>query len=319
MVSISGISNKIFSSKLVKSTVKFASDNPALFASSIMLFSSSVVRPVSIIAAPKADKDDKKYAVIKSLASSLTGFGLTYAVSKPIERAVKNIDKNPNKFLKKNTIDFFQNNNENILKSRKYLFATQFFKNSAGLLTAVPKSMLTCALIPVIANSICRKNDDNNKISFGKNEHLSNFIASLLNTKTVKSFSEKFSGTNLIQSMSVACDVLLTTAFIKRVHKSKEIPDENKKPLINNSILSTALSIVAGVGLNKISDKPVEKFINYFLKINKDIKNPQKYAEGIRVIKTVGLMSAVYYGIIPILSTAWAGILKQSSNKQKAL
>lgn len=311
MAKVSGIMDKIFSGKAVKRTVKFASDNPALFASATTFGLSAVVRPISIMAAPKTDRNDKKYAISKSLTSSAVGLGLTYAVSKPIEKAIKNIDKSPEMFLKSDTIKNLKGNSFNLAKSQKYLFATQFFKTSVGFLTALPKSALTCAILPFVANKLDKKSD---KVSFGGKNPLSKGIGSIMNTKFMQKMSDKFSGSNLVQNMAIGTDILLTGAFINRVRKNKNIPEENKKPLINNSIFSTSLSILSSVGLNKALDKPTDKFIKYFMNLNKDIKNPEKYAQGIKTIKTVFVMGGVYYAVIPFISTLLSGIVKKSQN-----
>lgn len=313
MARISGI-DMFFRSKPVLKTIKFASDNPVLFASATTFGLSAIVRPAVILATPKTDKGDKKYAIAKSLTSSAIGLGLSYAVTKPVEKAVKTIDKNPERFLKSNTIKNLKGNSEDLLKSQKYLFATQFFKTAVGFITAIPKTALTCAVLPFVANAITPKND---KISFSGKNPLAKGIGKLMDTNLMKKFSDKFHKTNLVQNTAIATDILLTASFVNRVKNSDKIPEENKKPLINNSVCSTGLSILTYFGLNKLLDKPAEKFINYFLKLNKNIKNPEKYVQGIKAMKTVLVMGGVYYAVIPFLSTLFASVVKKSETKSK--
>ncbi|MBR1753389.1 hypothetical protein IJ732_01010 [bacterium] len=317
MAKVSGI-DKFFKSKSVLKTVKFAADNPALFASATTFGLSAIVRPAVILATPKTDKDDKKFAVAKSLTSSAIGLGLSYAVSKPIEKAVKTIDKSPQKFLTPETIKNLGNDAKDLLKSDKYLFATQFFKTAVGLVCAFPKSAMTCAILPLVAKSFDKKD---NTISFaGKNKNLiARGISGLMNTKLMQNFADKFSKTNLVQNIAVATDILLTASFVNRVKKSDKIPDTNKRTLINNSIFSTGLSILASMGLNRVSDKPTEKFIKYFLDLNKGLNNPEKYAQGIRAMKTVFVMGGVYYTIIPFISTLLSGIVKSDFKNGQTL
>ena len=69
------------------------------------------------------------------------------AVSSPISKAVKKISKNPEKYLKQSTIKNLSNGGE-LVKSATYKFSTQLFKLGADFGSAIPKALLTCALIP---------------------------------------------------------------------------------------------------------------------------------------------------------------------------
>ena len=107
----------IYTSKILHKSLKFAADNGALFAASASLLFSAI-RPAVILATPKTDKKNKQYASTKSIASSAIGYLLMFAASKPVERAIKNIDENPEKYLKKNTIQFLKSNEKALLASK---------------------------------------------------------------------------------------------------------------------------------------------------------------------------------------------------------
>ena len=163
---------------------------------------------------------------------------------------------------------------------------------------------------------ICLQIDrDKNNISFSGQNPLAKGIGKAIDSKCIQKLADKFSNTNLVQNMSAATDILLTATFINKVHKNEKIPTEDKKPLINNSIFSTGLSILTTAVLNKISDKHTEKFINYFLNLNKNLKNPQQYAQGIKTIKTIFVMGGVYYAVIPFFSTLLASAVKSLEKK----
>ncbi|MBO6257675.1 hypothetical protein J6N69_06530 [bacterium] len=90
----------IYNSKLLKKGLEFAADNGALFVATTSLALSTVARPVAIMATPKADKENKKYAAAKSLASSAVGYIMMLCASLPLANSIKKINENPQKYLK---------------------------------------------------------------------------------------------------------------------------------------------------------------------------------------------------------------------------
>ena len=139
----------LINSKILKKGLEFASDNGALFASGIALATTVLLRPMAIFATPGVKKENKEYACAKSIASGSIGFGILALISTPIAQAIKKINKNPEKYLKKETIKNLSDGIE-LTKSQKYRFSTQLFKLGADFISAIPKALLTCALIPPI-------------------------------------------------------------------------------------------------------------------------------------------------------------------------
>ena len=88
----------IYNSKILKKGLEFAADNGSLFVATASLALSTVARPIAIMATPKTDKENKKYACAKSLASSAVGYLLMFVASSPVARAVKNIE--PSQIIK---------------------------------------------------------------------------------------------------------------------------------------------------------------------------------------------------------------------------
>ena len=64
----------IYNSKIFKKGLELAANNGALFTSAASLVFATAVRPIAIMSAPKTDKENKKYACIKSISSSAAGF-----------------------------------------------------------------------------------------------------------------------------------------------------------------------------------------------------------------------------------------------------
>ena len=311
----------IYNSRLLHKGLKFAAENGSLFSATVTLGLSTVARPIAILSTPNTDKENKEYACAKSFASSTAGYLLTAAAAAPVARAVKNIDQNPAKFLKEKTIKNLQQGEKCLKNSKKYQFATQLFKLGLGFLIAVPKSVMTCALIPPIMNKIFGKNlaekSTKNENKNGKNipfkgvyqkgtEKLSKGFGRIIDSDFIQKISEKFSNSNYEQHIISMTDVLLTGTFIHQTNKSKKIDEDRKKSLIYNAGISTGLSIAGGYALNRILKKPGEKFIENFKKANKNLPDLEKYIEGIKVAKTVLILGGIYYIIIPLLSTFFA-------------
>ena len=116
-------------------TLEFASNNGALFAVGTAAILSTFVRPFAILATPKTRKESKEYACAKSIASSIIGLGIVALITTPIVKAVNNIQKNPNKFLTKESIKNFKTGAKNLANSKTFAFSSQMIKLSSSFLT----------------------------------------------------------------------------------------------------------------------------------------------------------------------------------------
>ena len=154
-----------YKSNALKKSLEFASDNGALFAATVALVTGAVLRPLAIFATPGIKKENKECASAQSISSSLIGLGLMALVSTPIAHAIKKINANPKKYLKESTIKNL-NLGGDLLKSKKYNFATQLFKLGSDFICAVPKALLTCALIPPIICSLFPKKNKCPKVTY---------------------------------------------------------------------------------------------------------------------------------------------------------
>lgn len=326
-----------YNNKALKKGLEFAADNGALFAASTTLCFSMFARPASIMMAPHTDKENKIMACAKSITSSISQFFLTLLLSKPIAGSIEKIGKNPQKYLKPETIKTFQNGCKEITESKSYEFATQMFKLGVGMIVAMPKAILTAAGMPFILEKVFHKqkpkhedgdfedsndkfvkhehdfddfddDDDKEEVSFKGKERLTRVIGKTLDNKKLQKVAEKQKDSNFVMHIVAATDTLTTATFIHETFRSDDIEEKRKKALIYNAGFSTGLSIVTSYIIDSLTKKPTEKFIENFKKANRNGQNLDKQLKGIKVAKPIVLVGCVYYMIIPFISTILAEI-----------
>lgn len=300
--------NGFYNSSGLKKVLEFAEKNGALFMSGTSLALSATVRPMSILASPKTDKENKKLACAKSVTSTLIDFIITLAVSAPLVKAMKKIDKNPQKFLKSETISYLKDQSDNLTNSKAYTFANQIIKLGIGLAIAVPKALVNLAGIPHTMNLIFTEKEDNNysDINFKGKDKLPNFIGKIIDKRWVQDFSKENAESNFPMHIAALKDTVATTTFMTGVYKSRKIDENRKGPLIYNSFISTALSILSAYFIDALTEKPANKFIENFKKTNANNPNLKKYLDGFKIAKPTIIMGLIYYAIIPIFATFFA-------------
>ncbi len=281
----------IYNSSTLKKGLKFAADNGALFAATTTLALSLTARPAVILATPKTDKENKRLAFAKSLASTFIGYLIMFALSKPLSKKMKTIDKS----LTKETIENLKDGKETLEKSKVYSLATQIFKLGLGLAAAIPKAILTAAAVPVVMDNIYQ--EEKKGLSFKGS------ISNILNNKKYQEFAKKYKDSNFPMHIIAATDALTTGTFIYQTKKSKKIKEERKNPLCYNAGISTGLSIISSYFVDKLANKPTESFICKFKEINKTDPKLDKYLEGIKIAKPILIIGGIYYIIIPFIST----------------
>lgn len=285
----------LYNNKALKKGLEFAADNGALFAATTTLALSLTARPAAILATPKTDKENKKLAFAKSLSSTFIGYAMMFCLSKPLAKKMKNIDKE----LTKESAENLKDRAESLSKSKAYILATQMFKLGLGLVAAIPKAILTAAGVPVVMNQLYP--DENKGLTFkGKS---SNLITKTLNNKKYQEFAKKYKDTNFPMHIIAATDTLTTGTFIYQTQKSTKIKEERKNALCYNAGISTGLSILSSYFVDKLTDKPMEKFIRKFKEANKTDPKLDKYTEGIKIAKPILIIGGIYYILIPIIST----------------
>lgn len=322
------VSNKgLLNNKTVLKGLETISEHGTSFVALTTLLMASGVRPLVINSTPNVKKENKEYASINSIASGLVKFSLVEAIAIPIENAVKNIDKNPEKFLNSETIKNLKGNANTLLESQNYKFITQVIKMGTGLITAIPKAMITVALIPPLMELFFKKNKENKKQKLLNTAHNPIFnefytnsspsfkggitnvtakgIGKILNNSEVQNFAKKYNNKNadIARNVSMLTDILLTGSFIHQTKKNKKIKEDRKTALIANNIISTAISLVGGYTIDNLIKKGTQNFIRKFSEINKNDPKLNKYIEGINILRPTLIFAGIYYCILPIFST----------------
>lgn len=340
---IGSITTKICKSKCVKNGLELAANNGFLFNAGTQLALATTLRPISIALTPKTEKENKKLACAKSFGSAFTNFMLVLGVSTPIAKNVKKIDLAPEKYLSPKVIERMKEGSKPLIESKSYQFATQLFKLGANVITAAPRAIITCAMIPpmlaliqngktkgvnkgvnenngkyssapqekqVVQMSYQRSQSSvfppNNRTAFKGKIDLAKGMGKVIESPSVQNFAEKYKNTNLPMHTMALTDALTTATLCHRVNKSKNIDDDRKRVLNNNSMISTSIGILTGYVADKATNRSTEKFINKFSELNKGNPKLSKYVEGIKIVKPMLLYGGIYYGLIPLVSTFFA-------------
>lgn len=294
--------------KKVLKGLEYIADHSATFIAGTELAGALLLRPVSISLTPKTKQENKKWAISKSVASGVINFALVKTFATPIENAIKNISAQPEKFLSKKSIKNLKGNAKNLAESNNFKFLAHSFKIGTNILASFPKTLLTVGLMTIVADKILNKKQENkasNTPNFkGKlTDTLSKKIGKIFDKKGLQDFSKKVSNKNFDDLLLYAKDTLLTTLFSIETLKNKKIEKENKKPLIINSVVSTGLAIISSMTIEKVFDKQIQKSLDNFKQKHLNDVKLHKYVEGLNLARSAFILAAIYYGIIPIIST----------------
>ena len=306
----------LYKNRLLHKGLEYAADkSPTFMAGTALVL--STLRPLSILATPKTDRENKKLACAKSIASAGINYTVMYGLTNVLTKGIKGIEDKPSLYLKQSTIKKLQEAGKPLSASKKYQFLSQMFKLGLGLVMAIPKSALTCTLIPPIMKKIFHNEEykpsvapaSKKKVSFkggAKLNPLSKGMGKIMDKPGMQNMAEKFKDSNYAMHIPVLGDILSTAAFIHQSSKSTKIKEDRKRVLNYNAGISTGLSIAASYVVDSLLNKPCEKFIKKFSQVNKDAPKLAKYIEGIRIAKPTIIMGSIYYLAIPLISTFWA-------------
>lgn len=311
----SNFTTRLLKNKTLLKSLEKISEHGTSFSAGTSLLMSLSVRLLAIHSTPDVEKENKQYAMSNSICSGLIKFGMVEAIALPIEKAVKNIDNNPAKFLK---------SSEKFAGTKAYKLITQMFKLGTGFVMAIPKSMLTIALIPVIMDKLFfnKKNEIKNKAEKIKTptktkntnftgrftDTISKGIGKVIDNKKIQKLAIKFQDKDkdIAKHISAGTDILLTSSFAYQTSKSKKIKENRKKALIYNNVISTAITLLGGYGIDNLIKNKTSKFIDKFKQINATDPKLHKYIEGLNILRPAIIFAGIYYGILPIFSTFMA-------------
>ena len=302
--------------KYLLSGLKNISEHGTSFAAVTTLFMSTGLRTFSILKTPSVEKENKQYAASNSICSGLVKFAMVEAAALPVENIIKKIDKNPEKYLKKSALNLYKSGVHKISNSKSYSFITQIIKLSTGFLTAVPKSVITISLIPLIMDNVFQKKPVPKKPRKTKHPSFKNrpheFFAGcfgkFLSQPFVIKFAKKYSklDTDINKHITAATDILLAATSAVQINKSRKIKENRKKPLIYNNIIPTAFTLIFGYGIDRVIKSGSRQFIEKFKRANALDINLPKYIEGINIVRPTLIFAAIYYGLLPVFSTFMA-------------
>ncbi len=298
----------LYNNKIVLNALEKISDHSASFQASASMLGAIALRPLAISLIPGVDKDNKKYLSANSLSSALGKFLIAETLILPVESMIKKTNQK---------------------EIKNYNIKAQIIKQAAGILSAIPKSLVTIALIPFLVDKLFphKKNPDFNfQLSKEEKNRYKNVISfkgnpinSILNSKKLDKFIDKtnINEKNLARNASVITDVLLVGSSSFFTKKSKKIKEDKKNPLIYNNIISTLLCILGGCGIDKLIQGGTKNSINEFKKIHKNDPKLNKYIEGINVVRPALIFACIYYGILPIFSGFIADKIDRIQKAQK--
>lgn len=134
---------KLYTNPKFRKLLEFIADQQLVFGAAFALLLTCILRPASIILMPgKKNKDDQKYAAAHSIASGVIGFAISTLLFLPVGNALKKFKENPKKFI--------TNKNSYLLNKDAESTAIKYIDRLPDIITAIPKGILTVALIPPI-------------------------------------------------------------------------------------------------------------------------------------------------------------------------
>lgn len=169
---------KIYNSKTLRNFFIMADNSQSVFGAFFALILTGLFRPATIMVLPgqKKNKDDKKYAAAHSVASGLIGYAIALVISSPIASAMKKLEKEPEKFLTKDAVEY--------LRHKKPVNTAKLYVNMLHeAILAFPRAAITIALIPPILKHVFGYESKKNKSVADHTRVVQNFAA----TKTVTS------------------------------------------------------------------------------------------------------------------------------------
>lgn len=321
------LTDRILTNKKLLHGLEKISEHGVSFTNTTSLLMTAGIRPLAIYFTPNVEEENKQYAMSNSIGSGLIKFALVESVALPLEAVVKNIDNNPDKFLKPETIKNLKGGAKELANSRSYRLFTQLFKLGAGILTAIPKSILTVALIPIIMDKIfsvkniktepqkTQSKEIPNKFDILKDKDifftgritdtLSKGIGKIIDNTKLQNLikrNEKYDK-DIAKHITAGTDVLLTAVTCQQTAQSKNIKENRKKALIYNNIISTGVTLGGGYFVDNLIKTKSQKFIEKFKILNAKDPKLLKYIEGINIIRPAIIFAGIYYGLLPIFST----------------
>jgi len=122
-----------------------------------------------------------------------------------------------------------------------------------------------------------------------------------------------------IRHLSAATGVLLSSFYIRNTAKSKKIRQEDKKPLMINMAVVTALSTIGAYTIDKVINRTINTFTDVFKTVNQSKPNLNKLLSGLKTAKTILVFAFMYRFFAPVIATPIANKLSNIQSGKKNL
>ncbi|MBR1754201.1 hypothetical protein IJ732_05125 [bacterium] len=343
---------KLLKNEKFHKILESANANSAVFNAAFALGLAGILRPATIYAMPTKNKDDNAYAAGHSISSGLIGFAASMLINNPLANAIKNVRKNPQQYLKDETIQNLGKVTKNGLNGAKADIATKYINLGTELAFAIPQACATIALVPLMLKHVFHlekgkgkakpeqaqqaqqqvAQQGEKKVSFsgapvdgkkvGPIKHLlSKGVAAIMNNKTAQKLFDKTakSDVNIVQHLSAAKGLLISGMYAYRTLTNDKLESERKRTLAVNQIGVSLVSTVLGYTFSIAAGKKIDKIAEKFMAANLKKVTPDKMGGligGIKAASSLMIFSTVYRYLSPVLVTPIANKIGSIINEK---
>lgn len=146
--SISSASNGLAKSKIFGKVLDITANNSLIAEALFALGLTAVLRPITILALPTKNENDKKknkYQVGHSIATGIMGLATTIAIAEPVKRGVSKLMANSGNLVNEKTANFIKSNKDVFKETANRLHQPIFLPLRAAA---------TIAIVPIILKKI---------------------------------------------------------------------------------------------------------------------------------------------------------------------
>lgn len=145
-------------------------------------------------------------------------------------------------------------------------------------------------------------------------------FAKIAKSPKTHNFIDKIAEKDVISILAATTGIVISGFYIYNTAKSKKIEKEQKKPLMINMALVTAMSTVLGLFIDEAAKAKVNQFINFFEKRNagKLSEDAMNFCQrGIPKAATLLIFTTIYRYLAPVVATPLANKISNSLNNNK--
>lgn len=188
----SGLVNKMFRSNWFQHLLHIFEEKSVVASTLVALIVAGIARPATNLAmAGKNDREDSIYAASHAISSALIGFIVSSIVMAPFDKAFRRIKENPKDYLKglEDLLEVKEIGKRKLEKSKPYKKLSKMAQFIPDVILAIPKAMLTIALIPPILKYVFHIEKHKKQENPQKNKDIQKY-ASIANKPTFAKFQE---------------------------------------------------------------------------------------------------------------------------------